>query len=180
MLKTLFTLADSSRYWLAIILLGLTMEAVALIYQYYLDYYPCVLCIHVRIWLLGLMLVAVMALFVRHRRWLRVLAHGLATLMLVGLLERSWMLLGTERGFVEGSCNFDSGLPTWFALDQWFPALFKIWEACGYTPELVLGITMAEALVVTAAILALVSVVLLVAELFGKVAAAHGRATDAP
>ncbi|MFC6670264.1 hypothetical protein [Marinobacterium aestuariivivens] len=41
----------------------------------------------------------------------------------------------------------DSGLPAWFAPDQWWPWMFEIWEPCGYTPEMPFGITMAEALV---------------------------------
>ena len=85
----------------------------------------------------------------------------------IGLLERAWMLLGIERGTVEGSCSFDSGLPAWFALDQWFPAIFKVWEACGYTPELLFGITMAESLVLLGAVALLVSITMTVASVAG-------------
>ena len=137
----------------------------ALYYQYALDYYPCVLCIHVRIWVLGFVLVALLALLVRSFRYLRTLMHGLTVVLSLGLLERAWMLLGIERGTVEGSCSFESGLPAWFALDQWFPALFKVWEACGYTPELLFGVTMAESLVLLGAAALLVSVTMTVASL---------------
>jgi disulfide bond formation protein DsbB len=147
---------------------GLSLEAVALYYQYALDYYPCVLCIHARIWVLGFVLVALLALFVRRFRYLRILMHGLTVVLSIGLLERAWMLLGTERGIVEGSCNFESGLPAWFALDQWFPTLFKVWEACGYTPELLFRVTMAESLVLLGAAALLVSVTMAVASFSGK------------
>ena len=50
---------------------------------------------------------------------------GIFTVVAVGLLERSWMLFGTERGLVYGSCDFNLGLPGWFALDQWIPPLFE-------------------------------------------------------
>jgi len=30
----------------------------------------------------------------------------------------------------------ESGLSGWFALDEWMPLVFKVWEPCGYTPEL--------------------------------------------
>jgi disulfide bond formation protein DsbB len=53
------------------------------------------------------------------------------------------------------------------ALQEWFPALFKVWEACGYTPELLFGITMAEALLVMSASLVLVSFMLTVAAFMG-------------
>jgi len=165
MLNRLGAIGAGAWYWLAILATGLSLEAVALYYQYALDYYPCVLCIHVRIWVLGFVLAAMLALFVRSFRYLRTLMHGLTVVLSLGLLERAWMLLGIERGTVEGSCSFDSGLPAWFALDQWFPALFKVWEACGYTPELLFGITMAESLVLLGAATLLVSVTMTVVSL---------------
>lgn len=163
MLKTLAMIGASSWYWLALVLLGLSMEAVALTYQYVLDYLPCVLCIHVRIWVVGLILVALLGLLLRRSRPLRAMAHALTLVIGIGLLERSWMLLGIEYGFVEGSCDFETGLPAWFALDQWFPTLFKVWESCGYTPELLFGITMAEGLIIFAPALMLVALALTVA-----------------
>jgi disulfide bond formation protein DsbB len=42
----------------------------------------------------------------------------------------------------------DLGLPSWLALDSWFPAVFQVQTTCGYTPELLFGISMAEALIV--------------------------------
>ena len=141
-------IANGSFYWIALILLALSMEGVALFYQYRLDYWPCVLCIHVRVWLLGLIVVGVMGLLVRYLRGPRVLAQMLVAVVGAGMLERSLKLLGTERGTIEGSCAMESGLPAWFALDKWFPSVFQVMEPCGYTPELLFGVTMAEALVV--------------------------------
>lgn len=148
MLNRLAAIGGSAWYWLTVIVTGLSLEGVALYYQYALDYLPCVLCIHVRIWVMGFILVALLALFVRRFRYLRTLAHGLTLVLSIGLLERAWMLVSIERGTIEGSCSFDSGLPAWFALDQWFPSVFGVLEACGYTPETPFGITMAEGLVV--------------------------------
>jgi disulfide bond formation protein DsbB len=168
MLSKLETIGSSFWYWLTLVVLGLSMQGLALTYQYVLEYLPCVLCIHVRIWVLGFILLALLALLVRKYRPLLVMAHVLNTVIMVGLLERAWMLLGTERGTVEGSCGMDSGLPGWFALDAWFPRLFKVWEPCGYTPELLPGITMAVALVVFSATMLPVSVTLTLAALFGR------------
>ena len=168
MLSKLATIGSSIWYWLALVVLGLSMEGLALTYQYVLEYAPCVLCIHVRIWVLAFILLALLALFVRRSRPLLVMAHVLNTVIMVGLLERAWVLLGTERGTVEGSCGMDSGLPGWFALDVWFPKLFKVWEPCGYTPELLFGITMAEALLVFSAAMVVVTATMLLATLFGR------------
>lgn len=155
-------------YWAGLFGLGLCMEAVALYYQYRLDYWPCVLCIHVRIWVMALILTAAIGFFSRRRQWPLLLAHAATVVIGLGLLERSWKLLGVERGTLEGSCSMDSGLPPWFALDQWFPWLFKVWEPCGYTPELLFGITMAEALVGFSMLLTLLAVFMSLATLIRK------------
>ena len=163
MLDKIFSLGQSAWYWIFLIILGISSEALALFYQYVLDIRPCVLCIHTRIWLFGLIFAAVLGLLMRHSNKLLVVAHALVALFMAGLLERSYQLLGTERGWIFGSCDFDLGLPEWLALQEWLPSVFKVWEACGYTPELFLGITVAEALLVMSATLMLVGFVLVVA-----------------
>lgn len=157
MLDILTRLAHSKSYWLALILLGLAQEIVALLYQYVWEELPCVLCIHVRLWLACSILLALIALFVRRQRWLLTGAHALNTLIMAGLFERSWVLLGTERGTIMASCAFDLGLPAWLAFDKWWPAVFEVQATCGYTPELLFGITMADALIVLSAVLVVIS-----------------------
>lgn len=166
MLTTLQAIARSKLYWLALIVFGLAQLAIALIYQYGLDELPCLLCIHVRLWVSCFVLLSVIALFIRKYRLLLVGAHALNTLIMAGLLERSWMLLGTERGTIMASCEFDLGLPAWLAPDKWLPALYEVQTTCGYTPELLFGITMAEALVaMSAALLAISATLTLVSAL---------------
>jgi disulfide bond formation protein DsbB len=159
-------------YWLALVVLGLALEVTALIYQYALGYGPCVLCIHIRLWVLLLVLVALVALAVRRVWFGRVLAHGSTVLVLAGLLERSWKLLGVERGTVEGECSFNLGLPAWLPLDHWFPKLFQVQEACGYTPILPFGFSMAQVLPVLSAALLLLGLCMLIATLASRRASA--------
>ena len=168
MLKKLSELSESGYYWSFLFVLGIALEGTALFYQYVLNYYPCVLCIHVRVWVLGMIVVSGLALWLRRQRVALLAANVLMTVMLVGLSERAYMLLGVERGFIFGQCNFDSGLPAWFALDKWFPLVFKVLDSCGYTPKLLFGITMAEALIVMAPLLLLLSVAMTVSVLREK------------
>ena len=86
----------------------------------------------------------------------------------VGLLERSYQLLSIERGWAFGSCDFDLGLPQWLAVEEWFPSIFKVWESCGYTPELLFGITMAEALLILSSILLVLSTSMIAATFMTK------------
>ncbi len=163
MLDTLATIGRSSYYWLALALIGLVSESVALFYQYVLEEMPCVLCIQVRLWVMALIIVALLMLMLRQLRGMLVAGHLLTVVIAAGLLERSYQLLGTERGFLLGDCGFTLGLPAWFTPDKWFPAMFQVETTCGYTPELLFGITMAEALIVESALFVLLSLAMTVA-----------------
>ena len=156
--------AHNRWYWLALAATGIIFIAVALYYQYVLEELPCVLCIQVRIWIWAITLIALLALALG-KRWSNTIAHAFVVICSIGLLERSYQLLGTERGFIFGDCGLDLGLPSWFALDEWLPVLFRVETTCGYTPELILGITMAEALIVLSAVLVLISLILAVTAL---------------
>ena len=158
MFKKLLGFSESKNYWLVLLVFAVGLELSALFYQYVLNYLPCVLCIHVRVWLSGIIVIALLALKFYSNKNARVVLHLTTAFIFAGLFERSYQLLGTERGFVFGDCNMDSGLPAWFPLDDWLPSVFKVWEACGYTPELLFGITMAEALIVLSVILLMLSI----------------------
>ncbi|MFT5549686.1 MAG: disulfide bond formation protein DsbB [Candidatus Azotimanducaceae bacterium] len=146
-------IGDRNSYWIILILLGLSMEAVGLYYQYVLDEWPCVLCIHIRIWILGFIMVAFLALLLKRFKPIIPALHILNSLMMIGFVERSWQTLAVERGWIFGNCNMDAGLPSWFQLDQWFPLVFEVKAACGYTPFMLFNISMAEILMVLSALL---------------------------
>jgi disulfide bond formation protein DsbB len=162
-LGRLAKIGKSSLYWLALVLIGLSFEAVALFYQYVLEEMPCVMCIQVRLWVMALIMVALLVLVLRRLRFIPVAGHLLTVVIAAGLLERSYQLLGTERGFVFGECGFALGLPDWFTPDEWFPAMFEVQTTCGYTPELLFGITMAEVLIVVSAVFVPLSLAMTVA-----------------
>ena len=149
-------------YWWFLILCGICFEGVALFYQYVLEYGPCPLCIHTRILVMAFVLIAILALFFRSS-WATRVFHLLIVVVMLGLSERAYVLLGTERGFVLTECGVDSGLPAWFALDQWFPLMFEVKESCGYTPQMLFGISMAEALIVVFPLMLLLSLLMLIA-----------------
>ncbi len=168
MLELIRQFSQSKLYWILLITLGLSLEAAALYYQYVLDEWPCVLCIHVRVWISGFIVLAVLALLVGRNRWLTRGLHLVNTVIMAGFVERSWQTLAVERGWVFGDCDMESGLPSWFALDKWFPAIFEVKTACGYTPLILFNITMAEVLMVVSSSLLGASLVLLAVGLRGK------------
>lgn len=136
-------LPRATAFWIATATLCLLAEATALYYQYQLDYYPCVLCIHVRMLLAALLLIAIIALLLPKIRYA---AFIVASAIWLWMLKISYSLLATENGWSIGECSMESGLPTWLALEKWLPWLFKIYEPCGYTPYLFMQFSMAQAL----------------------------------
>ncbi|MDJ0776456.1 MAG: disulfide bond formation protein B [Gammaproteobacteria bacterium] len=146
MISFLTQLSQQRRFWAALVAIGIALELAALYYQYVLDEWPCVICIHIRIWIAGFVLLGIVALCLPPSRWSSRIFHGLNLLLMIGLLERSWQVLAIERGWVFGDCSMDLGMPDWFALDRWLPALFEVQTTCGYTPLILLNISMAEVL----------------------------------
>jgi disulfide bond formation protein DsbB len=144
-------------YWLLYIVTGRALLGVAMLYQYVFEEQPCVMCVQVRLWIWLFVVMSLLGLLTRNRRALNSVAHVSIVLIAVGLTERSYQLLGTERGFVFGDCGFDPGLPAWFAVEKWLPWMFRVETSCGYTPELIFGITMAEALILFSGCLLLIS-----------------------
>lgn len=146
LLQKLTDISQSRWYWLFYIVLSVGLLSGALFYQFYLEELPCVLCIHVRLWVSLLLIVACIGLFTGKYKKINLIAHAAMFTIAIALLERSYQLLGTERGFVFGDCGFSLGMPAWFAIDQWLPWLYRVETSCGYTPEIIFGITMAEVL----------------------------------
>jgi protein dithiol:quinone oxidoreductase len=157
-------LSNQSRkpaYWLTLIAISASLEISALYYQYFRDEWPCVLCIHIRIWLTGVFLFAIISLLSRKQIWMNRISHFIMSVLLVGFTERCYQVLAVERGWVFGDCDMDAGLPTWFALDRWFPLIFEVKTSCGYTPYIIFQISMAEILMAISLIMLISSVVLL-------------------
>ena len=101
----------------------------------------------------GIIALGVLALLVHRWEGMVRLMHGVNILLMIGLVERCWQVLAVERGWVFGDCDMEAGLPAWFALDKWFPAIFEVQTSCGYTPFILFNISMAEILMALSAAL---------------------------
>jgi len=146
MLRSLQSMTVRPLFWLGLAAFGLLLQLVGLFYQHVLNYGPCILCIHVRMWITLLIVLSLVAAGLCRWRVARVLLL-LASIAISGaLVERAWQLVATERGWVVGSCAMASGLPEWVPLERWFPSVYQIQEACGYTPMMPWGLSMADSL----------------------------------
>jgi len=160
LLHSLAVIANHKFYWLGLFAVGVVLESSALLYQYVGGDEPCILCIHARLWVLGFALLALLVYFLQNLVAIIPIAHLVITGMMFGLLDTSWQLLQTERGNIMGSCSFDLGMPAWFAIDKWLPAVFEVRASCAETPELLFGITMAEALTFFSVLMVIMSAAL--------------------
>jgi disulfide bond formation protein DsbB len=145
-MQKLHQLMQSKRFWIALIVLGIVLEAVAVFYQYVLEEPPCILCIHFRLLVVLLIVFSFIGLLLKSSKIGRLTISTALLLVFAGMLERSYQLLGTERGFIHGECAATLNFPNWIAVDKWFPAFFQPWTSCSYTPKIVFNITMAETL----------------------------------
>ena len=151
MFDRLIELSQQRLYWVLLIAAGIGLEGGALYYQYVLDEWPCVLCIHIRIWIFAFIILGIVALFLTGSRGTMRVMHGVNLGLMIGLFERSYQVLAVERGWVFGDCGMDLGMPpwlAWLALDKWLPWLFDVQTTCGYTPLIAFDISMAEVLMV--------------------------------
>ena len=160
-IQKLKAISQSHWYWPAFIVSGTGLLAVALIYQHVLEEMPCVVCIQIRLLISLLVIIAGIGLLFRHNRVMTLFSHLSVVIVAISFVERCYLLLGTEKGFVFADCGFSLGLPTWFAIEEWLPWLYRIETSCGYTPEIIFGITMAEALMVLSSSLLLLSLCVL-------------------
>lgn len=158
MLTKLNELNRSAWFWITLIVLCLAQLGVAFYYQYVMGYDPCMLCVHIRAWVMAIMFAALVGLVLRNSRIGLAVANLLTLAAAGGMLERAYMTLGTERGWVDGSCgDLESGYPAWLPLDQWWPAMFQPLESCGLTPWMIPQfVSMADALMLISAGLVLI------------------------
>ena len=143
-------LLTSRAYWLTLALFSGSMVAVALYYQYVLGEEPCQACIQVRLWVVGLLILG--------SSWLACLQKHPFSLQLTpggGFCSGSGgaLLVSVSVGERQGrrQLRIQLGMPDWFAVDRWFPSLFEVRNLCSFTPDMLFGLSMAEALLLTAA-----------------------------
>ena len=156
---------QTRRYWISLFMAGVASLAVALYYQYVLGDEPCQVCIHARLWVAAFTLIALFMAAAPQNIALRIAANAGVLLASVGLTERARYLYRLENGIGDGSCQFQLGMPDWFAVDRWMPWLFEVRNLCSFTPEMLFGLSMAESLMGIGALLSVVAAVTITMDL---------------
>ena len=155
-MHSIFSFLSSRGHWLLLASVSLAMLLVALYYQYSLGEEPCQVCIQARLWVVALLLVSICAACLPNQPGIRLGGNVLALFCAGALGERAWFLYQLENGIGNGSCEFQLGMPDWFAIDRWLPSLFEVRNLCSFTPEMPFGLSMAEGLLLIAGLLGIV------------------------
>lgn len=153
-------------FWLFLIVFSFSLEISALYYQYALGFEPCVICIQIRLLLALVIVLSIVGLLLKKLAAARFILNAGILGAAVVLLDKSWILVKTERGMMMGSCSFNAGLPDWFPIDKLIPYLFEVRAACGVTPDIAFGITMSESMMAVSAFLIIVPALSIVQQLF--------------
>lgn len=133
--------------WITVIIICIGLEGGALYFQEVIGLYPCELCIHTRVWLTGIALVCLLALFVRGYTWPRRIGLFALLALTLGLSRTTWQLMALDYGWgYESDCGLVSVFPSWAPFDEWLPILFRVQDACSATPEVAFGLSMADGL----------------------------------
>jgi disulfide bond formation protein DsbB len=139
---------------------GIALLGVALYYQYALGDEPCQVCIHARLWVVAATMIAFIMLVAPQTPLLCIVGNLGVLIAGAGLFERARYLYRLENGIGDGSCQFQLGMPDWFAVDRWMPWLFEVRNLCSFTPEMLFGLSMAETLMGVGAGLSLLAVLM--------------------
>jgi len=152
--KRLLQSAQCRYFWWALAGLMALLEIGALVFQYVWQYYPCEVCIYVRVWVMAILILALLAQLVCRCWWGRLACTLTGLGLALGLSNESWHLIKIEYGVGDGgSCGFVANFPSWAPLDKWLPSVFEVQGLCQATPEIIFGITMTHVLVVVSAAL---------------------------
>jgi disulfide bond formation protein DsbB len=133
--------------WLALAGTALFLEGSALYFQYGLHLNPCVMCIYIRMAVLGLVAAGLLGAIAPSRplmQWLGLAAWAAAAAEGL-LLSRELIAIQTaDPNSFTAVCSFLPKFPGWLPLHEWFPAFFMPTGSCTDDIWSWLGLSMAE------------------------------------
>jgi len=133
--------------WLALAGSALLLEACALYFQYVLGLQPCVMCVYIRLAVLGLLAAALIGAVAPARPAVQFLGFaGWAVAAAEGLALSRELIVIQEAGpySLEVTCSFLPKFPAWMPLHEWFPAFLMPTGNCTDDVWQWLGLSMAQ------------------------------------
>jgi disulfide bond formation protein DsbB len=133
--------------WFALAGTALFLEGSALYFQYGLHLNPCVMCIYIRMAVLGVMAAGLLGAIAPAKplmQWLGLAAWGAAAAEGLSLSRELIAIQTADPNSFTAVCSFMPKFPGWLPLHEWFPAFFMPTGSCTDAVWSWLGLSMAE------------------------------------
>jgi len=133
--------------WLALAASGVLLEAIALYFQYGMGLQPCVMCVYIRLAVLGLIAAGLVGAIAPARPAVQFLGFaGWAVAAAQGLALSRELIVIQEAGpySLEVTCSFLPKFPAWMPLHEWLPHFFMPTGSCTDDVWQLLGLSMAQ------------------------------------
>lgn len=133
--------------WLALAASGVLLEAAALYFQYGMGLQPCVMCVYIRLAVLGLVAAGLLGAIAPERPAVQFLGFAVwAVAAGQGLALSRELIMIQEAGpySLEVTCSFLPQFPAWMPLHEWLPHFFMPTGNCTDDVWQFLGLSMAQ------------------------------------
>lgn len=148
--------------WGLLALSGVGLELAALYFQYIMDLAPCVMCIYIRVAVLGLILAGLIGMLQPKRWFIRFV--GISS----WLVSSIWGLrLAYDLNDMQvnpspfATCSFYPEFPSFMPLDVWLPSVFSPTGMCSDSVWTFLSVSMAQWMIVCFAVYILLALIVL-------------------
>jgi len=136
--------------WLLLAISALSLEMVALYFQYIMDLKPCIMCVYQRVAILGIALAGIIGYLGCQYTLARLFAYILWGVGAVWglLIAIEHVEIQASSGSLFFSCEFIPNFPSWAPLHEWIPFLFEATGDCGEISWEFFGYSMPQWMVV--------------------------------
>lgn len=141
--------------WLLLGTSALLLELVALYFQYGMGLEPCVMCIYQRTAMLGVAVAGYIGSIVPKQLLVRLVAYTAWFVSAIWgyLIAYEHVQMQNPDNFLLAmSCDVYPNFPSWFAIHEWFPAIFEARGTCDSIDWQFLGLSMPSWMVVCFAV----------------------------
>jgi protein dithiol:quinone oxidoreductase len=131
--------------WLILMFSAVGLEASALYFQYVMLLDPCVMCIYIRVAVLGLILAGLVG-SIAPKFWLvrfvGMSLWGVSSVWGAKLSFELYQMQANPSPF--STCSFYPEFPTWMPLDAWMPSVFMPTGMCSDIPWTMMSLSMTQ------------------------------------
>ncbi len=138
--------------WLLLLILGISLEASGLYFQYGLHLDPCVNCVYERAWFLGFIAAGIIGILAAPLWFFRLIAVlGLLFCSLGGFFTAIDHLdsVAQSSNIFAGTCKLTASFPSYLKLDAWLPWMFSPSGSCGKLDWSLFSLSMPQWILIT-------------------------------